>query len=261
MKRVVWCVVLIALATTSHPQSTRNPVAPDLSKLPSDQLKACLDDKSICGASDIYAISDELIKRLPSFSTRQLVECFADWKVCGGENDIETGWAVSALIARRGDPRKLLIRYWTEPNESVRDGIIHVAYHFNTPEVEDFMKKVLAAGKGDEDDLYWPADYLAKKCDSDALNWLSSRKGRPEGCILWAPTVALFGKCRYRPAIPYLISNSLGDACLNIVDAAEIDLRTMYPHSPKEFKGIEAMQKYYCARARQDGLRVDCDSN
>ena len=122
------------------------------------------------------------------------------------------------------------------------------------------MKKVLAAGHGDEGDLYWPANYLAKRCDPSGLKWLSTRQGRPEGCMQFSSTVALFGKCHYRPAIPYLIANSLDDACLNIVDAAEMDLRAMYPHSPTDFRSIETMRKYYCRRALRDGFKLDCSS-
>ncbi|MFZ0304584.1 MAG: hypothetical protein WAL75_17970 [Terracidiphilus sp.] len=261
MKRTFCLVVLAFAVAICSSQSSRKPAsAPDLRNFSSGQLKACYSDKSICGANDVYEISAEMEKRLPALPTEQLVNCFADWRICGVENDIETGWAVSAEVGRRGDPQKLLVRYWIEPDEGVRDGIIHTAVHFNTPEVTAFMKKVVATGKGDEDALYWPADYLAKRCDSDALKWLSARNGRPEGCILWAPTVARFGKCRYRQAIPYLVDNSLDDACLNIVDAAEDDLRAMYPHSPREFSSIEAMRKYYCARALQEGFKADCSA-
>ncbi len=255
------CIFLLLLtASNFYSQSGKAPAAPDLSKRSSDQLKTCLQDKAICGTADIYAISGELTKRLPAFSTNQLVDCFADWKICGVENDIETGWAVSAELERRGNPHRLLVRYRTEPDELVRDGIIHVACHFKTPEVTAFMKEVLAAGRGDEDSLYWPANYLAKRCDPDGLKWLSMRVGRPEGCIIWAPTVALFGKCHYRPAVPYLFANSLHDACLNIVEAAERDLRAIYPHSPTDFRSIGIMRKYYCNRAQLDGFNVDCSS-
>jgi len=260
MKQTLCMFVLLAVSLPSTSQASKSPAWPNLHKFSSDQLIACFNDKTICGTDNIYAITDELVSRLYTLQTEQLVNCFADWKICGGEHDRETGWAVSAEVAHRGNPHKLLVRYWTEPDEGIRDGIIHVAYHFKTPEVADFMKKVLAAGKGDEDALYWPADYLAKGCDSDALNWLSSRHGRPEGCLLWAPTVRLIGKCSYRPAIPYLINASLDDACLNIVDEAETDLRAMFPHSPREFRSIDEMQKYYCARAKQEGFKVDCKS-
>jgi hypothetical protein len=260
MRRAVCLIALFAVTAIGYSQAKKSPAGPNLRKFSSDELKACFHDKTICGTDDIYAISDELTKRLPAFSTDQLVACFADWKICGVENDIETGWAVSAELDRRGNPHMLLVRYWTEPDELVRDGIMHAASHFKTPEITAFMKKVLAAGQGDEDDLYWPANYLAKRCDPDGLKWLSTREGRPEGCLIWTPTVALFGKCHYRPAIPYLIANSLDDACLNIVDAAETDLRAIYPHSPTDFRSIEEMRKYYCSRALLDSFKVDCGS-
>jgi hypothetical protein len=45
---------------------------------------------------------------------------------------------------------------------------------------------------------------------------------------------------------------------LNIVDAAEHSLRKLFPGSPKEFASLEAMQKYYCTRAVQEGFKVAC---
>lgn len=142
----------------------------------------------------------------------------------------------------------------------IRDGIVHVAYHFKNPEVTAFMQRVLSEGKGEDDELYWPANYLAKQCYANGLKWLSFRPQRSQGCLQFATTIPLFGKCLYRPAIPYLINVSLHDACLNVVDAAETDLRAMYPHSPKEFSSIEEMQKYYCTRARKEGFQVHCSS-
>lgn len=254
---ILWFVIAVTLCPAQATPSTPKPA---LSKFSSERLKACYDDKAICGARDVFEISDELTKRLPTFSTDQLIACLKNWKACGVENDIETGWAVSKELARRGDPHKLLIYYWTEPDILVREGIVHAAYQMKTPEVTEFMRRVLAVGQGDEDTLYWPADYLAMNCDADGLKWLRKRHGRPEGCIIWAPTVALFGKCNYRQAIPYLVDNSIRDACLDIVDEGVKDLQHFFPHSPKEFNGMEEMQDYFCARAKREGLHVDCDS-
>jgi hypothetical protein len=257
--RACW-IALLTLAAIGHSQAKKSPALPDLDKFSSDQLKACFDDKSICGTDNVYAISDELAKRLPAFSIDQLVACFADWKICGAADSMASGWQISDELARRGNPHALLIRYWTEPSQDIKRGIVDIAYHFHTPEVTAFMKKVLAAGQGDEDALYWPANYLAKRCDTDGLKWLSMRHGRPEGCIIWAPTVALFGKCHYRPSIPYLVDYSIHDACLNIDDAAVEDLQVMYPNSPKAFDSLEEMQTYFCSRAKQEGFKVDCES-
>jgi hypothetical protein len=260
MKSKLLLLLLILSNSLANGQSGKTPAAPDLSKFSSDQLKACYEDKKICGIENDWEISEELANRLPAFSTKQLIACFADWKICGVSDGIATGWPISDELAHRGNPHEMLVHYWTEPNHSIRDGIVHVAYHFKNPEVTAFMRKVLAESKGEDEDLYWPANYLAKRCAPDGLKWLSSKPQRSQGCMQFATTIPLFGKCRYRPAIPYLISSSLGDACLNIVDAAEVDLRTMYPHSPKEFDSIADMQKYYCARARKEGFDVQCRS-
>jgi hypothetical protein len=65
----------------------------------------------------------------------------------------------------------------------------------------------------------------------------------------WGTIVELFGKCNYRPAIPYLIS-SVNAACLNIGIAAVEDLRKIYPGSPN-FKDYspEQIEQYFRHRA------------
>lgn len=258
MKPMLVLVLLLITTATGVAQSVSIADRPNLSKLSSTQLTECYNNLAICGAHDVYAISDVLIKRLPTLSPDELVKCMKEWRVCGVGNDIETGWAVSAELAHRGSLHPWLIHYWKEPDVSVRDGIVHAAYLLKTPEVTDFMRKVLTQRNGDNDTLYWPANYLAKQCDADALKWLIERDGRPEGCMQWAPTVAQFGKCNYRDAIPYIVENSIHDACLNIDDAGVDDLRHFFPHSPRQFDSIEKMQAYFCSRARSNGFKVKC---
>jgi hypothetical protein len=255
MKHLCCLIVLAVVASICMSQTHKRS---DLKKFSSDQLKACYSDKTVCGTDDVYAISDELQRRLPKLPSEQLTACLADWKVCGVGNDSTSGWAVSDEIARRGNPDVLFRRYWTERNPDVRYGIIHVADHFKSKEAFAFMQKVLAEGWGDDDTLYWPASYLAERCDPAGLKWLSTREGRPEGCIIFTGTVRVFGKCQYRPAIPYLVNYSLDDACLNIVDDAEVSLEKLYPDHPANFSSLEAMQMYYCTRAFKEGFHVDC---
>jgi hypothetical protein len=241
-----------SLLIAQYPENTSKP---DLSKFSSAQLSSCFKNMTTCGTDNETLIANELATRLPQFSTNQLLACFAEWRICGADS-----YSLTDEIVRRGHPELLIARYWKESNSSIREGILQVVYQVHSEEVTVFICKVLEEKKGDDEYLYWPANYLAKQCDTDALQWLSTRKGRSQSCMEFAATVTLFGKCHYRPAIPYLIAYSLNDACMNIVGEAEIDLRAMYPHSPKEFKSIENMQKYYCGRAKQEGLKVHCQS-
>jgi hypothetical protein len=232
-----------------------------LSKFSSDQLKACFDDSKVCGSSNVYEISDELANRLPTFSTEQLLSCFADWKVCGVGEGQASGWPISDELSRRGNPHDLLVRYWKEPNWLIRSGIEDVAYHFDTPEVTEFMRRVLVERKKDGEDFYWPANYLAKKCDPVGLKELSTGRHRNQGSLQYQTTLVLFGKCQYRPAIPYLAGKALYDFSLNIVGAAEESLEALYPNHPKKFETLEEEQKYYCGLAKQEGFKVNCKSN
>jgi len=260
MKTALCILLLLLSASLAH--SKPNKAAPklDLTKFTSEQLKACLDGSDVCGTHDIYAITAELVSRLPQMKTEQLVSCFANWRICGTGEDQASGWPISDEIARRGNPHALLVRYWSEPNREIREGIVDVAYHFKSHEVVDFMREVLAEGKDEEAELYWPANYLAKLCDPAGLKWLSTRKGRSQSCLQFQTTVPLFGKCDYRPAIPYIVENSIRDACLDIDDAGVKDLQHFFAYSRKSFDSMEDMQDYFCARARQEGFKVTCNS-
>jgi hypothetical protein len=260
MKSALAIPLLILTAVLANGQSNRKASDPDLTKFSSEQLKACFDNSKVCGNSNVFDISDELASRLPSFSTEQLLSCFADWKICGVGEDRASGWPISDELARRGDPQILLKRYWKEPRWEIRDGIEHVAYHFDTPEITAFMERVLVERKKDGDDFYWPANYLAKKCDLLGLKELSSGRHRNQGSLQYETTLVLFGKCQYRPAIPYLVGDALYDFSGNIIDAAEESLDALYPDHPKKLEKLEDIQKYYCGRAKKEGFRMACKS-
>jgi hypothetical protein len=72
--------------------------------------------------------------------------------------------------------------------------------------------------------------------------------------------VETFGKCKYRPAIPYLVNSALTDICSNIAEAAANDLRVFYPGGPGSFDSPEAAQAFYCKAARKEGFALECSS-
>ncbi len=254
--RISPLITVLFLAGVAFAQTHPSAAKLDLSKLSIDQLNGCYRDSTYCGTHDEDAIALELGTRLPLFTIEQLLNCFGDWKICGADE-----WSLADEIAKRKKPDLLIDRYRRETNSQIRTGILLALYRVRKPEVARVMREALAAGQGSEESLYWPADYLAKQCDPDALHWLATRKGRIAGCLFFSETVMQFGKCRYREAIPYLVTYSFNDACLNIQDEAEHDLRGFYPHSPKEFDSLDAMRKYYCGRARKEGFKLQCDSN
>ena len=261
MKSRLKLPLLILVATLAHGQSTKSSDKPDLGKFSSQQLTACYENSQICGTNDEFGyITNELVSRLPEFSTNKLLDCFGNWRICGAADSQATGWPISDEIARRGDPHELLLRFWKEPKWEIRSGIEDVAYHFDTSEVTAFMQMVLVKRLKDGDDFYWPANYLAKKCDQVGLKELNTGRHRSKGSLQYQTTLVLFGKCHYRPAIPYLAGEALYDASLNIEGAAQESLDALYPDHPKEFATLEDVQKYYCGRAKKEGFRINCKS-
>ena len=260
MKRTLFLLFFTLAAALACGQTAKESSAHDLSKFSSEQLKACFDNAKGCGSNNIWDISGELVSRLPTLPTEQLIACFDNWRICGTGEDQASGWPISDEIARRGNPNGLLVRYWEEPNWLIRNEIEHVAYHFDTREVTAFMQKVLVERKKDGEDFYWPANYLAKKCDPLGLKELSTGRHRNQGSMQYQTTLVLFGKCQYRPAISYLVEDALYDFSGNIIAAAEESLDVLYPDHPKNLDTLEKVQKYYCCRAKKEGFKVSCNS-
>jgi hypothetical protein len=260
LSSLIPALLVILIAAPSCGQSKKPSTQPDLGRFSDDQLKECFDDSKVCGSTNVYEITDELVRRLPKLSSEKLVACFDNWKVCGTGEGQASGWPISDELAHRGNIHELLVRYWTEPKWTIRGGIEDVAYHFDTPEVTQFMRRIVAEKIYDGEDRYWPVNYLAKKCDPVALHELNSGRYRNQGGMQYEHSVELFGRCKYRTAIPYLVDTAVYDMSLNVADAADDSLHALYPDSPKDFKSLDSMQKYYCGRARQEGFKVHCSA-
>jgi len=162
-------------------------------------------------------------------------------------------WEVADALGKVENRDFLFAQFQTTKNADERLGIEYALYRIDDPEVAAFFKQLVTDAYDDGELLYYPLNYLAKRCDADALRVLSgdgkgSYKGYP-GCLQWSKTVELFGECNYRPAVPYLI-NSIQAACMNIGIAAVEDLRKMYPGSPDfEDYSLGEIEQYFRERA------------
>jgi hypothetical protein len=232
---------------------------PNLTHFTQPQLVACYDNLSLCGARDIYAISDELERRLPAVPTPALIRCFADSHLCGVFEDVASGWSISDELRRRGHLTQILAQYGNTTNPNIRDGLEHLAYHSHSPAARSYLNRNFTKHLDDGEDLYWPAKYLAKECDPAALQYLSNTSHRfGISSYELSTSVVFFGKCHYRPAIPFILTYALDAASLNLVDAADSSLRALYPNAPK-FSSLEEEQHWFCRTAHHDGYKGDCD--
>jgi hypothetical protein len=186
---------------------------------------------------------------LANLSPAELLQCFSELNKCGAASN----WELADVLGKSSNKAFLFSEFQRSRDQQQQLGIIYALYRIDDPEVDAFFRKLVAGRFDDGEDLYYPLNYLAKRCDSAALGVLSGRgkgdyKGYP-GCLQWTTTVELFGKCKYSPAIPYLI-RSINAACMNIGIAAVDDLRAMFPGSP-DFKNYspEEIQHYFRSRA------------
>lgn len=265
MAALVKCLLPILLVLPTLAISQTQP-QPDLTHFTQTQLVACYDNLRLCGAHDVDAIEDELALRLPTLPTTELIRCFSDWHICGVAEGTSSGWPISDELRRRGHIARILARYGDSTNPDIRDGLEHLAYHSPGPAARSYMSRNFAQRLDDGEHLYWPAMYLAKACDRAALHYLdpglnseSIADNFSVSSAQFAETATLFGKCRYRPSIPYLVKIGLNAASLNLVGAAEQSLRRFYPNSP-HFQSLAAEQKYFCNRANHDGFDLDCST-
>ena len=83
MKNQLQLLLFALAATAAIGQLNHDQTKLDLRKLSSEKLAACLEDSRVCGQNDSYAITHELVRRLPKLPTDQLVSCFANWRICG----------------------------------------------------------------------------------------------------------------------------------------------------------------------------------
>jgi hypothetical protein len=256
MAALVKCLLPILLVLPTLAAGQMQP-QPNLAGFTQLQLVTCYDNLKLCGAHDIYAIEDELKDRHPTLPTPELVHCFSDWHICGVAEDTAIGWSISDELARRGHLTQLLAQYGDTPNRGIRDGLEHLAYNSHSPAARSYLNRNFREHLDDGEDLYWPAKYLAKQCDLPALQYLTTKRFSISSTEL-ATSASLFGKCHYRPAIPFLVSYALNAASLNLVDAADSSLRGLYPNAPK-FSSLEEEQHWFCRAAHHDGYKADCE--
>jgi hypothetical protein len=191
---------------------------------------------------------DDLLKQM---SDRQLIECLRDKPTTCPipDQDRDLGW-IAGTLGQRKHPGALISAYTTADTYQ-RYYLVRALSMINKPKVTDFMRSIafenLPEGQ-DNDDVFFPLDYLARHCDQRALARLNRRvnfdKSFPMGCIYFAPTVAAFGRCNYRAAAPNLVL-ALDAACLNIVGAADEGLRKFFPGACKHMKSPEEEQRCY----------------
>jgi len=168
---------------------------------------------------------------ISQMSISALLECAAN-DSCNGSN-----WDIADELRRRLSVHPL-IELYPQQNARVKMVIVDALYTARGTEVESLMRNAafsgLQPGRTDEDNHYYPLQYLAKLCDQRALKELNRPENYedsyPISCMQWQATLATFGKCGYKPAIPLLAEN-LDDACVNNIVVAEGSLRKLIPKS------------------------------
>jgi hypothetical protein len=198
-----------------------------------------------------YGDYDNVLKQLKRLTDRQLIECLkeqpASCPIPDEDRDFES---IAGALGRRKHHTALISAYGAA-DEQQRYYLALALWMIDRPQVTDFMRSIafenLPEGQ-DNGDVFFPLDYLARHCDQRALARLNRKvnfdKSFPVGCMFFAPTVAAFGRCNYRPAAPNLV-RSLHAACANISDAALDGLHKFFPHACRQSHSIEELRHCY----------------
>lgn len=224
------------------------------------QLVDCMDAHGSCPLAKREDAEAELELRLHTLSDGQIVSCFENWRVCG----VGEVWTLADELRSRKRTSEIVTKYGLSPKWEVRNGIEHLAYRDRSTVNSRYMRTVFVRRLDDGENLYWPAMYLAKSCSKDALRYLdpgvrskSIADGFSVSSSQFSETVKIFGRCHYRPTIPYLVTIGLHAASLNMVDASATSLEKFYPNK-QNFASLSEIQQYYCARANADGFKLKC---
>jgi hypothetical protein len=193
----------------------------------------------------ITAVDKELKRRIRRMSTEELTKCLLASDNC----QFDFNFIKNELVARK--PVALLIQTYRDSQDSTaRESISETLYNISDPRITIFMRQVLT----DDDDDWYPKNYLAKRGDEQAMEILAKKRSYPMPSYQWAESLEIFGKYSFRPAIPCLMGWA-DAASLNAADAAIGSLRKLCPGSPKDFSSPEAAQAYFKKRYADDGCR------
>ncbi len=194
--------------------------------------------------------SDEHLQQM---TDKQLIDCLRNKPTTCPipVQDRDLQW-IAGTLGERKHPDALIAEYRTADQDE-RYYLVRALSMINKPRVSEFMRSIafenLPDGQ-DNEDVFFPLDYLARHCDQRALARLNRRvnfdKSFPMGCIYFAPTVEAFSRCNYRAAAPNLV-RALDAACLNITDAALDGLHKFFPHTCKQAHSIQELQRCYGA--------------
>ncbi|MCP3142275.1 hypothetical protein [Pyxidicoccus xibeiensis] len=174
----------------------------------------------------------------------EVLACAGDPTKCEASD-----WDLARVLARRFDTAVLAARI--QRASSTQRRVLAFALYMKprSPAVMGFMKKL--SSDGDEEVAYYALNYRAKACDRDALATLVAPPYEVRAaCEQWATTVSLVGQCHYVPGGAFLL-NSLGHACLNVVQAAKTGLRALYPDAPATFESESHEKEYFEKRVKQ----------
>lgn len=192
----------------------------------------------------VPAASQTRSQQIKTLSSRELLACLKVNPNCS----VESYDALDELTRRR--QVSFLIRaYRNSKDDHQQELIVEALFHIRDPRVSRFMREVGSEWMDEQDWLAW--QYLAERGDRKALAMLNQNCGKyilPS--YVWADTLVLFGKYRYRPAIPCLLKYL--SSVSNPADAADQSLRLLFPGSPK-LNSQEEAQAYFEKRAQEEG--------
>lgn len=146
-------------------------------------------------------------------------------------------WELARALRKRSTAEKLIAMYPNRGDETQQIIVIALANDKSEP-VMAFMRRAaftgLLPGMTGMDNHYLALQYLADRCDLDALRELNRPENfgdsYPVGCMWWQDTLKDFGKCAFLPALKHL-ARSLNSACLSNTEAAQNSLKRLMPRS------------------------------
>ncbi len=153
-------------------------------------------------------------------------------------------------LTRRREINFLIRAFKASRDDCQKEWIVAALYQIQRPKDHRIMQFMRSIATTDTGEQTWLAlQYLAEEGDRNALAILNRNCYRYHvPSMAWGDTLVLFGRYKYRPAIPCLV-RSIGSVA---GEQAIEGLRLLFPGCPSDFGSIEEAQAYFERYAREE---------
>ncbi len=152
-------------------------------------------------------------------------------------------WDIQAELKKRNITNKIIDIYNSTVDLCQKESLIGILYHIKNNKVKKALKKTATTNINKI--TYYSHNYLAKQGDKKSIKMLNNNWHKyPVSSWQWSYTVNIFGKYKYKPAVPNMIKG-LDSASGNMFDSCLTNLFKIYPDTRQKFNSVKEAKKFF----------------